>query len=279
MTPVDASNASNASAPWCSIVTVTFNSARALRHFWSDVDLADGIEWIVVDNASSDDTADIARELGARVVHLEQNHGFSYANNVGYAAANADFVAFLNPDVRADGESLRVLKGVAETNEAIVGPQLLNPDGSRQPNGRGFPTLAAKIRNRLKADDASYLLYADDDAPRHVVWLMGAAVLGHRAQFDRFGAWDPYFFLYYEDSDIGIRSWRAGVPVLLVPAAEMEHGWARETAGTFRLTPWIREIASLVRFYARYPSLLLPRTYVSRLHRTISAAVFETGKQ
>lgn len=260
--------------PWCSIITVTYNSAETLKHFWTPRRRSDGVRWIVVDNASTDNTADVAQQLGATVIRLEQNHGFSYANNVGYAAATTDFIGFINPDVRLDIDALHELMTVSAKNNALVGPQLYNADGSQQPNGRGFPTLSAKIRNRLKGDDSRYLLHADGQTPRAVVWLMGAAVLGHRAQLDRFGVWDPHFFLYYEDSDIGLRSWKADVPVLLVPTARMEHGWARETAGTFRLSPWMREIASMSKFYIRYPSLLLTRRLASRAFGAIDRAVF-----
>jgi len=264
--------------PWCSLITVTHNSSRTLAHFWTQSGASSGVEWIVVDNASTDDTVEVARSLGAHVIELAENKGFSFANNVGYRAASADFVGFLNPDVRLDIAALRTLQRVSREHQAVVGPQLLNHDGSPQPNGRGFPTLAAKIRNRLRGDDPRYQLFGLDEAPRPVVWLMGAAVLGHRAEIDRFGAWDPHFFLYYEDSDIGLRSWKAGVPVLLVPTARMLHGWARETAGGFRLAPWRREIASMTKFYARYPSLLLTGDAVERAHGAITEAVFPKAR-
>lgn len=266
--------AASSAAPWCSLVTVTYNSARVLEHFWAAYAEFEAIEWIVVDNASTDDTADVARALGARVIALKDNNGFSYANNVGYRAASADFIGFLNPDVRPDIGALQTLAKAAQEHRAIVGPQLLNADGSLQPNGRGFPTLAAKVRNRLRGDDQRYQLFGEGDEARPVVWLMGAAVLGHRREIDRIGGWDPYFFLYYEDSDLGMRSWSADVPVLLIPTAQLLHGWARETAGGFRLMPWRREIASMTKFYARYPSLLLSAPAVERMHSTITEAVF-----
>ncbi|MGB3731813.1 glycosyltransferase [Microbacterium sp.] len=259
-------------APWCTIITVAYNSARTLEHFWTPG--IEGIEWVVVDNASTDDSVAVATRLGATVIRLHRNHGFSYANNVGYQIARSNFIGFVNPDIRLTSDSLHILDQVAEEAGAIVGPQLRNADGTLQPNGRGFPTLSAKVRNRLRGDDPAYLLSSDNERPRPVVWLMGAAVFGHRAQFDQFGVWDPHFFLYYEDSDLGLRSWEARVPVLLVPTAEMEHGWARETSGRFRFTPWRREIASLTKFYSRYPSLLLPRRLASIVHTNITRAVF-----
>lgn len=103
---------------------------------------------------------------------------------------------------------------------------------------------------------------------------MGAAVFGHRKHFDAIGAWDSHFFLYYEDSDLGLRSWAAQIPVMLVPEAEIVHGWARETAGRFRLTPWLRELSSMRKFYARYPSLLLSQRVAARRFADVHSRVF-----
>jgi GT2 family glycosyltransferase len=102
---------------------------------------------------------------------------------------------------------------------------------------------------------------------------MGAAILGSRGAVDRIGGWDPTFFLYYEDKDICLRSWRADAPVLLVPDARWVHEWARETTG-FRWAPWRREIASMARFYSRYPEFLTTRARSRRAHPDIDAAVF-----
>lgn len=261
------------------LITVTFNSAATLEHFWAAWQPSQDWEWIVVDNASTDTTVETARRLGARVIELPTNRGFSFANNVGYASTTADFIGFVNPDVAVTPESLGTLGETASLLGAIVGPQLLNGDGSRQPNGRGLPTLAAKIRNRIAAPDDRYLLFSPDGSPRPVYWLMGAAVFGHRAQLDAIGAWDPHFFLYYEDSDLGLRSWQAGIPVLLVPEASAVHGWARETAGGFRLTPWIREIASMVKFYARYPSLLGGHARATKRFPDVHRAVFPSNRE
>lgn len=260
--------------PRGALITVTFNSAETLEHFWSDWTTFPEWEWIVVDNGSTDSTVTTARRLGARVIELPQNHGFAAANNIGYAATTADFIGFVNPDVTATPESLEKLRQWSADLDAIVGPQLRNADGSRQPNGRGLPTLSAKIRNRISAPDERYLLFAADAHPRAVFWLMGAAVFGHRSHFDATGAWDSHFFLYYEDSDLGLRSWAAQIPVMLVPEAEMVHGWARETAGRFRLTPWLRELSSMRKFYARYPSLLLGQGAAARRFPDVHSRVF-----
>lgn len=264
--------------PWCSIITVTYNSRAALEEFWSGAHpMPLGVEWIVVDNGSIDGSADLARSLGATVViERNANLGFSSSNNVGFRAARGAFIGFVNPDIRMDFSDLSELNSVAEAKSAIVSPQLMNADSSLQPNGRGFPLLGDKIRNRL-GDEArllgQYLLYAESSEPRAVCWLMGASIFATRATFERIDAWDPHFFLYYEDKDICLRAWKAGFSVLLVPTAQWAHGWARETKSA-SATPWKREIASMVKFYGRYPEFLLGKKVAARVNPRIDAAVF-----
>lgn len=256
-----------------SLITVTYNSARILERCWGSAPIPADIEWIVVDNGSSDDSADVARRLGATIVEAGANLGFSAANNLGLQRSSGPFLGFVNPDVVVDFASLSELATRARAQGALVAPQLLNFDGTEQPNGRGFPLLVAKVRHRLHGGDGQYLLRSPDAEPRPVCWVMGAAVLGERAVFERLGGWDPHFFLYYEDKDICLRAWEEGIPVLLVPTARWAHGWARETT-SLRWGAWRREIASMVKFYARYPEFLLGTAASKRAHPRIDESVY-----
>ena len=263
--------------PWCSLITVTHNSRLALEEFWGNNDeLPADVEWIVVDNASTDDSADLAESLGATVIRLKENRGFASSNNAGLKIARGDFIGFVNPDIRVRFADLKMLEQVAHDQQAVVSPQLTNSDGSLQPNGRGFPFLLDKVKNRLGAEEklrGSYLLFSDTDTPRMVCWLMGASVFGSRGTINKFGAWDPHFFLYYEDKDFCLRAWKAGVPVALVPSAEWTHGWARETSSVSAM-PWKRELASMFKFYRRYPEFLMPRSVASKRHPRINREVY-----
>lgn len=266
---------------WCSLITVTYNSSAALSEFWDVTDtLPTGVEWIVVDNGSTDGSAALAKKLGAsRVIENEKNLGFSASNNIGLAHASGSFIGFVNPDVRVNFADLQSLRDLANSEKAIVSPQLLNADGSLQPNGRGFPLLLDKVRNRLRGSEAlhgRYLLFADGTEPRNVCWVMGASAFGMRSTIESFGAWDDHFFLYYEDKDFCLRAWRAGVPVLLDPRSSWPHGWARETT-EFNLAPWKRELASMAKFYWRYPAFLMPRKIAEKAYGTISQRVFGTA--
>lgn len=252
--------------PRYALITVTYNSAEALTRYWAEYVPQEDCDWIVVDNASTDSTAEAARMLGAKVVQLTKNIGFGRANNIGFAQTNAAFVGFVNPDVTVQLQDLQSLEAAAKRTRGVVAPQLVNPDGTLQPNGRGYPFLVYKILNRFRSNEfGDYRILSEvDDVP--VVWLMGAAVFARRSIWEKLGPWDERFFVYYEDSDLGLRGRLSGVPSTLVGAVRWVHGWARETS-TFSLRPWLLELTSMRIFYCRYPHLLslMPRLTTRKL--------------
>jgi N-acetylglucosaminyl-diphospho-decaprenol L-rhamnosyltransferase len=249
------------SADW-TIVTVTYNSAEHLRAFWASGPPGDA-RWLVVDNNSTDDSVTVAKQLGAEVISLDENLGFSAANNVGLRLVETTWVAFVNPDVRvAGGEDLVRLARVARANRGFVAPQLLNLDGSEQPNARGLPHPLSKLAHRsVRLPGVDVLDYARSGfkAPVYAAWVMGAAFGGATRDFHEIGEWDDRFFLYYEDHDIGLRAWQKGKPVVVDPSVRWFHGWQRETT-RLKFTPWGHELRSAILFYRRYPRLLTTRT-------------------
>lgn len=243
-----------------SIITVSFNSSEKLSEYWRDISLPENVEWIVVDNASADGSAEVAEGLGAQVIRLSGNVGFAAANNVGFRRSRGDYVAFVNPDVRPKFSELSILEAtLQESPEALVSPQLLNTDGSSQPNGRGEPYLLWKMLHRVKPAmvSARYRIYADDGDRKRVCWLTGAVISGMRARLSELGPWDEYFFVYYEDVDLALRNARSGGDNVLIGSARWTHAWAREASGT-NWRGWRLEFSSMVKFYSRYPRWLLP---------------------
>ncbi len=241
-----------------SLVTVTFNSRPDLERFWAG-GVASGIEWIVVDNASTDGSAELAESLGATVVRLSKNVGFGAANNVGIELASAQYVACLNPDVRVVEDELSILQEAIDNLGGFVAPQLLNPDGSLQANGRGAPTLANKLLNRMLREGRhrTYRRIAASGEILRVTWAMGAAIAARRDTWQSVGGWDDRYFIYYEDAELGLAGAQLGFPTHVVGAVRWTHGWARETA-RLRIEPWRQEFRSAATFYRRHPGLLLP---------------------
>lgn len=241
------------------IVTVTYNSERDLAKNWADADVEDDVNWISVDNASGDDSAALAREMGARVIELPRNVGFSAANNVGAAQANVDCLVFVNPDVRVTRVGVRELVDIAMERNAVVAPQLINPDESLQENGRSAPFLYRKVAHFLgtKVSRDQYEITAGPGELKEVSWVIGAALVIPTAIFRDLCGWDSKFFVYYEDADICLRARTLGYSVLLSGSTRWVHGWGRATRRSFSWRAWRHEVASGLRFYLRYPRLLL----------------------
>jgi N-acetylglucosaminyl-diphospho-decaprenol L-rhamnosyltransferase len=241
------------------LITVAYNSARALEAAWREAEIGDA-RWIVVDNASTDDSVAVAKSLGAEVVELPDNRGFSAANNVGLERVATEWVAFVNPDLTiGKAADLGRLAAVSAANGgALVAPQLLNSDGTEQPNGRGLPYLLDKVANRgVRLPGARLHEYVRTGltGPTYVAWLTGAAVAGPLDVMHRLGGWDERFFLYYEDVDLGLRAWGDRTSVILDPGVRWVHAWERATKGP-NLTAWRLALRSAWTFFRTYPGLL-----------------------
>ena len=237
-------------------VTVTYNSAQHLTRYWSDLsEHHPDVEWIVVDNASRDSSAELARALGAQVVELPHNRGFSYANNRGLELVKSQRVLFLNPDIFIPRDT--DLRALERWPDALVAPRLLNTDGSVQDNARGLPFLSRKVRNRLGrwVDPHPEYVRTDVAESTYIAWAMGAALGGAAAAFREIGAWNEDYFLYYEDHEIGLRAWSRGLRVVYEPAVTLEHEWQRATTALDRAA-WRFELDSMRTFYRAHPALL-----------------------
>lgn len=253
------------------LITVTYNSAQTLTEFWRDRPFG-SYPWIVVDNASRDGSARVAQDLGARVLDLPFNRGFSAANNIGAGAVDADVLIFCNPDVTVTKDGIAALADGARRYGGIVAPQLVNADGTLQENGRGTPFLTRKLRHLLRLPDGRYQRFARRGELVDVVWVMGAALAITRESFELLGGWDDGFFVYYEDADLGLRAWQRGMSVRVDGDVRWQHGWGRETGRGFSARAWKLEFAAAWRFYRKHPYCLVPvGRRAEQLHRIDAA--------
>lgn len=165
---------------------------------------------VVVDNASGDGSAQAARSFpGVRVIENERNLGFAEAANQGAAATDAPLVLLLNCDVELTNEALDAL--IAMT--------------------RSDPRCAAACARLVTAGGRDQLPFRAGPAGRatRVRWAPGACLLLRRAACDEVGWFDPRFFFYNEDVDLGMRLRRAGWHIWYVPAATVVHHEGKST--------------------------------------------------
>lgn len=257
-----------------SVVTVTYNSAAALRQCWAG--RPKPYDWIVVDNGSTDGSPAVAEELGARVVRLPENVGFSRANNIGAGTSTREYVLFANPDLEVVPAGLDALQAHLDAHGGLVAPQLLSTTGAPQPNGRGFPYATAKLGNRrvwpLSSLHASYRLVAQAGEAIWVVWVMGAAVAARRSEFLQLGGWNERFFLYYEDHELGLRAWRLGARVAVLGDVRWTHHWARATNSVRWTRAHTLELKAAKVFYSMFPEFILGLPSARRRHTSAAAA-------
>jgi hypothetical protein len=193
-------------------------------------------EIIVVDNASSDGSADmVSTEFpGVKLRRNPENLGFGLACNQGMNLASRETVLLLNSDAWLESDSLAgLVRRLRERPDVgIAGPRLLHEDGTLQPSAYRFESLGLRILEELaiykslpRSRQADLLLggYWAHDSEREVDWLVGACLLMRRAVFEQTGGFDSSIFLYGEEEELCWRTRRAGWQVLFSPIAEVTH--------------------------------------------------------
>ena len=246
-----------------SIVVVTYNALPWIERCLESVR---GHETIVVDHGSTDGTLELVRERFPEATLVEQeNKGLGGGSNAGMRLATGDYYLLLNSDAWALGDAVDRLAAFADEHSraAVVGPKLLNPDGSLQRSVRGFPTLwrlateyffLRKLAPRTRALNAFYGARFAHDRVREADFLMGACLLVRREAADTVGLFDEDFFMFSEETDWCYRFRQAGWSVLFTPDAEFTHVGGATTARDWG--PLYREqLRGHLRFLAKHRGL------------------------
>jgi len=184
-----------------------------------------GAEIIVVDNASTDGSVEAIRGAypGAVVVARTENSGFGAANNEAMRMAKGRYFLLLNSDAFPEPAAIRTLLDFIEDHPkaGVVGPRLLNADGTLQISCYPFPSpLSAWMENLWL--DRGYRGWAHDSV-RRVDFLVGACLLVRREAYARVGGFDERFFMYSEEADWLRRMKDAGWEAVFVPDARVTH--------------------------------------------------------
>tara|TARA_R110002072_G_scaffold1983_1_gene16184 strand:+ start:9051 stop:9971 length:921 start_codon:yes stop_codon:yes gene_type:complete len=218
----------NREAP-ITVVIVTYNSSDTVSA--PLVALADShaeglVRAIIVDNASTDDTAATVtlRFPWVEIVANRENLGFGRACNVGLSMARSDYVLFLNPDAVLPLPALTKLRAHLEdhASTAIVAPAIVEPGGSVQ-KIHPLPTPWRVIAAAGGWGSPRSRAVEPGDPPRQSDWLCGAVLLARRKLLVEMGGFDPRFFLYFEETDLCRRIAAAGHELWTVGQAVATH--------------------------------------------------------
>jgi len=198
-------------------------------------------EILVVDNGSTDGTAETVRREFPRVRLLENrdNLGFSRGCNQGIRASRGRFIALLNNDTLLGENAFQKLVSFldAHPEAGAAGPRLLNPSGAVQESaltsfiniraallgGEWTPIVKRRIFPRSTARSGMILHAAEQHRPCRVAWLVGACLVVRRDAADRAGMLDEAIFMYGEDMEWCYRIGRAGYAIFFFPEATVVH--------------------------------------------------------
>jgi len=222
-----------------SVIIVSWNTCSITRDCLRSVfDETRGIDFevIVVDNASSDGSAEMVRREFPRAVLIEnrQNRGFAAANNQAMRVARGKYVLLLNSDtVLIDGAIQECFAFIEKHPEAaVVGCKALNEDGSLQFTCSMFPGLLNQLLLATGLSSAlggnrffgrADMTWWDHNELREVDFVAGCFMLVRRAAVEQVGVMDENYFMYAEEADWCLRFRRAGWKVFYYPDARFHH--------------------------------------------------------
>ena len=264
-----------------SIIVLNYNTCehlrRCLQAIRSEVPGLD-VEVFVVDNASSDGSADmVAAEFAwVHLIRSPRNGGFAYGNNLALGQATGNAVLLLNPDtLMPPGGLVALLDALRHHPEAgIIGPKLLRADGSMHlACRRSFPTPSVAFHrltglSRLFRNSPRFgrynLTFVDPDLAIEVDSVCGACMLVRREVIERIGLLDERFFMYGDDLDWCLRTRQAGWTVRYEPTIVVQH----QHGAASRQRPFRTNI-----HFFRAMDLFYRKHYVQRYHPLLTGVV------
>lgn len=226
------------------VVSVTYSPGETLERFLDTLGKATArpVRVILADNGSTDGAPEAAAEREhVTLVRTGGNLGYGTAANRGVAELGPEYgwVVVVNPDIEWGDGALDTLLSSAERwpRGGAFGPLIRNPDNTVYPSARLLPSLGKGIGHavlgRVWPRNPWTLAYKQSDTlveERVAGWLSGSCLLLRREAFDSVDGFDPRYFMYFEDVDLGDRLTRAGWLNVYVPSAEVVHIQGHATA-------------------------------------------------
>lgn len=240
---------------------------KSIKQYLADIEH----EVFVLDAQSDEDTEFVVKEYFPefKLVSFKKNVGFRALVNEGLKRASGKYILILNSDIILTDGAIERLINYLETNEDVgmVGPQLLNLDGSIQDSCLNFfgpltvlarRTIFGKTKWGKNLINKFLMRDYNHQERRDVDWVLGSAFLVRASASKIVGSMDSRFFMYFEDVDWCRRFWQAGFRIVYLPEAKIYHYHLRVSKKTGGLRDlfsnkytWIH-IVSAVKYYWKY---------------------------
>ncbi len=271
-------------SPKLSISIVHHQGLQMLRDCLRSIfENADDLQFevIVVDNVSTDGAVEMmANEFPqVRVIRNTERHGFGHNQNTGIEACSGEYIFVYNDDTLLHKNALTILCRFLDENPKVglVGPKLVNADGSLQMSCYKFPAPLRYVWENLLLSAAfpDSTIFGDyrkwqHDTVREVDFVIGAAMLVRKTVVDQVGLFDERFFMYSEETDWQMRIKEAGWQIMLCPESVVTHlgGQSSEDAKDKQFCEFNRSSVKLI--YKHYGML---GSFVQRVSMIFGALI------
>ena len=225
------------------LVTVTYSPGESLAELLDSIPAATDRQVAVVmaDNGSTDGSVEAAASRpGVQLLRTGGNLGYGAAANAGVAVLDPDidWVIVINPDVVLAPGSIDALLDAADRHPTggAFGPLITTPEGVVYPSARHLPSIGAGVGHAVfgwwwptNPWTQNYRQDAAEPVERTTGWLSGSCLLLRRTAFGEIDGFDPAYFMYFEDVDLGYRLGLAGWTSVYVPTARAVHQGGHST--------------------------------------------------
>lgn len=225
-----------------------------------------GVEWIVLDNASKDGTSKevLNRFHNVRLIVNDENIGFSRANNLGIKLSQGEYLFLINPDVEFIDDCIGKICQFMDENPdvAMCGPRILNSDGTLQFSCRNLPSIwnhlcfafgLHRIFPQKKWSCNELMSWFDHTSSKDVEAISGCFLTIRRAILNDVGLMDERYFMYSEDVDWCKRFREKSKRIVFFPKTEAIHHGGK-SAETISVQSSIAKTRAKLQYWRKHSS-------------------------
>ena len=236
-----------------SISIVSHGHCKMLSNLLIEIsDLESSIAHVIIThNMPSDlivDTSSLAFQV--TIIQNEVPLGFGANHNQAFKCCATDYFCVLNPDVEfSEDPFIELISYLKDKTVGIVAPIVMDVDGVIEDSYRNFPTPLSIVKKALFGEKGLYkssaelpFFYPD--------WVAGMFMLLKSSTYENLGGFDEKYFLYYEDIDFCLRSWRAKKSVIVSKNVSIIHNAQRDSHANLKF--FFLHLKSMCRFFLKH---------------------------
>lgn len=188
--------------------------------------------------------------LPLRIVINDNPKGFAANHNAAFKLSQGNYFCVLNPDIRLiDNPFIQLITHLNELNLGMIAPSIVDANGQFEDSVRKFPTFT-RLLKRLFFGKHDVYHFEKKEKMVYPDWVGGMFMLFDNKAYQAVNGFDEQYFLYYEDVDICLRLWKAGLAIAVVPQVSVSHHAQRQSHKQLKYLRW--HLISMLLFFSKH---------------------------